>query len=76
MMLTRPAPKGCCVEQEVRDVQGIGQGGKKHTGKEARGRKREVVMEPGECRRYVVDQKEDFHSLHVARGCRTRVNNR
>lgn len=36
MLLTRPASKECCVEQEVRDVQRIGRGGKKHTGKEAR----------------------------------------
>lgn len=27
VLLTRPASKGCCVEQEVRDVQGAGQGG-------------------------------------------------
>lgn len=76
MLLTRPACKGCCVEQEVRDVEGTGQGGKKHTAEEARERKSEAVMEASECREYVLDQKEDFRSLRVTRGCRTRVNNR
>lgn len=76
MLLTRPASKGCCVEQEVRDAHRTGQGGKKHTGKEARERKREAVMEPSGYCGYVLNQKEDFRSLHVARGYRTRVNNR
>lgn len=76
-LLTSPASEGCCVEQEVRDVQGTGQGGGKHTGKKlARRRKRAVVMEPSRRRRYEVDQKEDFRFLHVARGYRMRVNNR
>lgn len=82
MLVTRPASKGCCVEQEVRDVQGIGHGGKKHTGKVTPEKEREIERERGgdgaERVSWVCGRSKGRFSLlsSVAGGYRTSVNNR